>query len=139
MIQTPPVRPYPFIYKGSIHSQMGLYFLYTVHYSLCPSVEGHASFGRGTCVLRSGDVRPSVEGHKHKRSSGKSRMGIRRHISHSSLTIENFVDTIHLQLFPDFITFLRHYIACIENQWITSKQWETLDSASRKKEKNKHF
>ncbi len=139
MPQASSVRPCPSLYRGSIYSQTGLYSLYTAHYSLCPSVEGHASFGRGTCVLRSGDVRPSVEGRKHKRSSGKSRMGIRRHVSHTLLTIENFVDTIHLQLFPDFITFLRHYITCIENQWVTSKQWATLDSASRKKEKNKHF
>ena len=78
---------------------MGLYSLYTAQYSQCPSVEGHASFGRGTCVLRSGDVRPSVEGRKHKCSSRKSRMGIRQHVSHTSLTIENFVGMIHHSYF----------------------------------------
>ena len=46
---------------------MGLYSLYTVHIvcvlrsrDMRPSVEGHASFGRGTCVLRSKDTNINV-------------------------------------------------------------------------------
>lgn len=76
MIQTPPVRPCPFIYKGSIHSQTRLYSLYTLY--------------------RPYSLRPSVGERKHKSSSGKSRMGIRQHVSNTSLTIENLVDMIHL-------------------------------------------
>ena len=62
MTQTSSIRPCPFLYRGSIHSQTGFYSLYTAHIvcvlrsrDMCPSVEGHASFGRGTCVLRSKD------------------------------------------------------------------------------------
>ena len=32
---------------------------------------------------------------------------------------------------PDFITFLRHHIARIENQWVTSKKWVDLGGASK--------
>ena len=63
-------------------------------------------------------------------------MGIRRHVSHTSLTIESVVGMSHL--FPDF-TFLRHYIARIENQRVTSKLWVALGGASKKNEKNKRF
>ena len=40
---------------------------------------------------------------------------------------------IHLELKdPDFITFLRHYMAHIENQLITSNNWVVLGGASEK-------
>ena len=35
-------------------------------------------------------------------------------------------------IFPDFITFLRHYMAHIENQLITSNNWVVLGGASEK-------
>ena len=35
-------------------------------------------------------------------------------------------------LFPDFITFLRHHIAHIENQLITPNNWVVLGGASEK-------
>ena len=34
--------------------------------------------------------------------------------------------------FPDFITFLRHHMAHIENQLITSNNWVVLGGASEK-------
>ena len=34
--------------------------------------------------------------------------------------------------FPDFITFLRHHIAHIENQLITPNNWAVLGGASEK-------
>lgn len=34
--------------------------------------------------------------------------------------------------FPDFITFLRHHIAQIENQRVMSKLWVVLGGASKK-------
>ena len=37
-----------------------------------------------------------------------------------------------LEEFPDFITFLRHHMAHIENQLITSNNWVVLGGASEK-------
>ena len=39
---------------------------------------------------------------------------------------------LHIALFPDFITFLRHHMAHIENQLITSNNWVVLGGASEK-------
>ena len=48
------------------------------------------------------------------------------------LRIKRLNPTVIKLLFPDFITFLRHHMAHIENQLITSNNWVVLGGASEK-------
>ena len=49
-----------------------------------------------------------------------------------SLLYDEAVKAIDDKAFPDFITFLRHHIAHIENQLITPNNWVVLGGASEK-------
>ena len=42
------------------------------------------------------------------------------------------MDSVATFIVPDFITFLRHHMAHIENQLITSNNWVVLGGASEK-------
>ena len=58
--------------------------------------------------------------------------GIRICISIAILLPIRLVHRWCTSLTPDFITFLRHHIAQIENQWVTSNLWVALGGASKK-------
>ena len=45
---------------------------------------------------------------------------------------KRFIVSVQWKLFPDFITFLRHHMAHVENQLITSNNWVVLGGASEK-------